>query len=185
MKAEDNRIMNIIYSPIMYTHPERLSEIHHSREILNDVLLNHWIFSQYHLDDLPSFWQPGDSVSELIIIHWKIIPTIANLIGGYLLQDRLIIERMTLINDPTLLAFISLPLRHTVIISQSYQHADFSAYGAAFLMYMIKNLPSAFHQRFRLCFPKQSSLPQLGMTKTPDHINLLKMAINYANDFQK
>jgi len=183
MKAEDNHIMNILYSPIMYIHSDLLSELPSSMGILNDVILNHWIINKYHLEHLPDTWQPDDVVSKLIFTHWEMIPKITEFIGGYLLRERLLIEKTSLISDSKLLAFISLPLRHTVVVGQQNNNINHSAWGTAFIIKMTRNLPTALQQRLRLCFSPNIRLPNIYMTKTPDHINLLRMAINYAHDF--
>lgn len=185
MIAEDSRIMNILYSPIMYIHSDKLYELHHSRDLLHDAILNHWIINQYQLENLPDRWQPDDAVSVLIFNHWQLIPKIASLIGGYLLREQLLMDKISIISDSTLLAFISLPLRHNVTINQQSNNIDYSSWGAAYIIGLINNLPSAFQQRLLLCFPPDMQLPNLCIKKTPDHINLLRMAINYAHDFQK
>jgi len=185
MKAEESHIMNVIYSPVMYIHSDKLLALGSSRTILSDVILNHWIIKHYNLEDLPDSWQPDDIVSLLLFSHWQMIPKVAYLIGGYLLRENLLIDKMSLICDPKLLAFISLPLRHSVIVSQPFYSADFSAWGAAFINGLSHNLPSAIRQRLSLCFSKDILLPEIFIAKTPDHINLLKMAINYAYDIRK
>jgi len=182
MKVEDSHIMNILYSPIMYVHSDKISEFHSSKNVLNDVILNYWIINQYQLEHLPETWQPDDAVSALLFNHWQIIPKIADLIGGYLLREQLLIEKLSLIHDSKLLAFISLPLRHTVTVSQQSKSIDRSVWGIAFIIGLTKNLPIALRQRLHLFFPKEILLPTPYIAITPDHINLLKMAINYAYD---
>ena len=185
MKSEDNHIMSIIYSPVVYIHSDKLLELDSSRNILSDVILNYWIIKKYQLDDLPDSWQPNDIVSLLLFSHWNMIPKIAELIGGYLLRERLIIDKMSLISDPKMLAFISLPLRHSVIVTQQRYITDYSAWGAAFITGLSHSLPAALQQRLSLCFSKDILLPEFYIAKTPDHINLLRMAINYAYDIGK
>jgi len=185
MKAEDSLIMNILYSPVIYIHSDRLLELDSSRNVLSDVILNYLIIKKYQLDDLPDNWQPDDVVSLLLFSHWRIIPKVAELIGGYLLRERLIIDKMSLIRDPKMLTFISLPLRHSVIINPQHYIIDYSAWGAAFISRLSHNLPVALRQRLSLCFSKDILLPEFYITKTPDHINLLRMAITYAQDIGK
>lgn len=185
MRAEDSHIMNILYSPIAYIHSDNLLELDSSRNVLNDVILNYWIIKQYQLDDLPDNWQPNDVVSLLLFNHWKTIPKLAYLIGGYLLRERFIIDKMSLIRDPKLLSFISLPLRHSVVVSQQCPITHFSAWGAAFITGLSQSFPAALRQRLSLCFSKNILLPEPCIAKTPDNINLLRMAINYAYDIRK
>lgn len=185
MKSEDSHIMNILYSPVMYIHADKLLELESSRNVLSDVILNYWIIKKYQLDDLPDSWQPNDVVSLLLFSHWQMIPKAAELIGGYLLRGRLIIDKMPLINDPKLMAFISLPLRHSVVVSQQCHITDYSAWGAAFITGLSHGLPTALRQRLSLCFTKDILLPEFCIAKTPDHINLLRMAINYAYNIEK
>jgi len=185
MRAEDSSIMNILYSPIIYINSDQLLELGSSRNVLSDVILNYWIIKKYQLVDLPDDWQPNDIVSLLLFSHWKMLPRVAYLIGGYLLRERLIIDKMSLIYDPKLLAFISLPLRHSVEISQQCHITHFSAWGAAFITGLSHNLPVALRQRLSLCFSKDMLLPESCIARTPDHINLLRMAINYAYDIER
>lgn len=185
MKAEDSYIMNILYSPVIYIHSDRLLELDSSRDVLSDVILNYWIIKKYQLDDLPDNWQPHDAVSLLLFNHWQMIPKVAELIGGYLLRERLIVDKMALISDPKMLAFISLPLRHSVIINPQHHITDYSAWGAAFISKLLRSLPAALQQRLSLCFSEDMQLPELYIAKTPDHINLLRMAITYAHDIGK
>ncbi len=182
MKIDDSRLMNILYSPITYIHSDKISEFHSSINILTDVILNYWIIDQYQLENLPDTWLPDDAVSTLLFHHWQMIPKVADLIGGYLLREQLLIEKLSLIRDSRLLAFISLPIRHTVTVSQQSKSADRSVWGIAFIIGLTKNLPIALRQRLRLFFPKDILLPTPYIAITPDHINLLKMAINYAYD---
>lgn len=182
MRAEDSHIMNILYSPIMYIHSERLLALHHSTDVLNDVVLNHWIIRQYQLEDLPDNWQPDNPISQLIFNHWALMPRVAFLIGGYLLRENLLVEKSQLMSDATLLKFISLPLRHSIVTNSDERTGGSAALGCAFLLGITGNLPSAVSQRLRLCFPPDIEPPGLHISTTPDHINLLKMAITYAND---
>lgn len=185
MKAEDNNIMNILYSPIMYIHSDKLFTVSPSMDVLTDVILNYLIINQFQLEHLPERWQPDDVISILLINHWQMIPAVAALIGGYLLRERLLIDKMTLISDPKLLAFISLPLRHTVCVNKENCIADYSALGAEFITGLTHNLPVALRQRLALCFSNDVLLEKPFIAKTPDNINLLRMAINYAHDTEK
>ncbi len=185
MKSEDSHVMSILYSPIIYIHSDKLLEMSPSRNVLSDVILNYWIIKKYQLDDLPDSWQSDDVVSLLLFSHWQMIPKAAELIGGYILREQLIIDKMALISDPKLLAFISLPLRHSVIVNQKYHITDYSAWGAAFITGLSHSLPAALRQRLSLCFSKNILLPEFYIAKTPDNINLLRMAINYAYDIEK
>lgn len=185
MRAEDSHIMNILYSPVMYIHSDQLLDLGSSRNVLSDVILNCWIIKKHQLVNLPDDWQPDDIVSLLLFSHWQMIPKVAYLIGGYLLRERLIIDKMSLIYDPKLLAFISLPLRHSVGINQECHITDFSAWGAAFITGLSNSWPVALRQRLSLCFSKEIQLPESGIAKIPDHINLLRMAINYAYDIER
>lgn len=181
MKAEDSHMLNILYYPVMYIHSDNLLTLHSARNIVADVILNHWIINQYKLENLPTRWQPNDAVSISIFRHWQMIPRIAELIGSYLLRDQLLINKMSLVNDKNLLAFISLPLRHSVCINGRMPVTDYSIWGAAFITGLTLHFPAALRQRLSLCFSKNIILPELFIAKTPDNINLLRMAINYAH----
>ncbi|MCS3431556.1 type III secretion system protein [Klebsiella sp. BIGb0407] len=180
MKAADSQLMSILYSPVMYIHSDKLLELHSSRNVLNDVILNHWIINQYQLEHLPDMWKPTDVVSILLFNHWQMIPIIVDLIGGYLLRERLLIDKMLLISDAKLLTFISLPLRHSVCVNKQSHITDYSSWGAAFITGLTQHLPVALRQRLSLCFSNNILLPESYIAKTPDNINLLRMAINYA-----
>lgn len=185
MKPEDSHIMKILYSPIMYIHSDQLSEIHHLSHLLDDVLLNYWIIDHYQLENPSDTWQSNDAISSLLFSHWQVMPRVATLIGGYLLREQLLIERMSLIIDSQLSAFISLPLRYSITVTSEQRHLNYSHWGAAFITGLATVLPYAFQQRLRLCFPPDMLLPEMYIVKEPDNINLLKMAINYAYDYQK
>lgn len=185
MKVEESHIMNVLYSPITYIHSDKLLTVSSSIDVLSDVILNHLIIKQYQLEHLPDLWRPDDVVSILLLNHWRMIPSVATLIGGYLLREQLLIDKMSLINDPKLLAFISLPLRHTVCINREHNIADYSIWGAEFITGLTYNLPAALRQRLSLCFSNDVLLKKPTIAKTPDNINLLRMAINYAYDTSK
>lgn len=185
MNAYDNHMMNILYSPIMYIHSDRLQPLNATRDVLNDLILNFLIINYYELDDLPDNWRPDDSVSIFIFTHWNMIPKAANLIGNFLLRERLLVEKIPLLSDEKILAFISLPLRHSVVVNPQYQTADYCTLGAAFISGLTNTLPAALQERLSLCFPKDLSLPAPYIARTPDNFNLLKMAFKYAYDTQK
>ncbi|XTZ39289.1 type III secretion system protein [Salmonella enterica] len=185
MKIEDERIMHILYSPAAYIHPSHLPESLRNGDMWSDVLLNYWIVTSCQLDDVAEQWQPRDITSSLILSHWQRLPGVAHLIGGYLLRNELMRQGAALMTDTRLLSFISLPLLHHINTESNKHNSDTAAWGLAFLLGLVKEVPRAFQQRMRLCFPAEIKLPDFHTAKTPHHINLLKMAIAYANDFQQ
>lgn len=182
MQSINDNIINILYSPVMYTHSEQLSMLTPLKEMIDETILNYWIIKTQDLDDLPDNWHPNDVISELILSHWEAIPRIAMLIGGYLLREQVIMEKTYLINDIRLLRFLSLPLRHTITMAHQNSHIDYLALGASFVTGLANHLPNALQQRLRLFFPQGVLLHNIGTDKTPDHINLLRMAAHYAYD---
>ena len=182
MRTEDCRLLNILYAPLGYIHSDNLSSAFSLNNIISDTLLNYWIISQYKLDNLPDYWRPEDPISLLIIPNWDMIPKIAYLLGGYILRERLLIDRATLITDLQLLSFISLPLQHTITICHEYDNFNYSTCGATFIMGIAKMLPFALQQRLRLFFSPIMDFPKMKISISPDNINLLKMAIIYARN---
>ncbi|MBS0846911.1 hypothetical protein [Citrobacter sp. JGM124] len=185
MMTEDNQMMNILYAPLSYTHSDNLSSIYPSMEILTDVILNHWIITKYHLDDLPDVWKYDNPISTILISNWYIIPKISYFIGGYILRERLILDNSVLMSDLQLLSFISLPLRHSVQGISDYKNINYATFGAAFILGIAKNFPIALKQRLHLFFPSDMDFPKIKISITPDNINLLKMAIIYARNSNK
>lgn len=184
MPHENERMLRILYAPAEYTHPTHLPEIFQNENAWEDVLVNYWLVSHYQLKDLPAQWEAADTSSLLIINHWAHMPTTARLIGGYILRNQLLSQCAALMSDPRLLAFISLPLTHHVSSVNTHQNVDISAWGVAFILSQIPLFPLALKERLLLSFPVGINPPQLLITRTPDHFNLLQMAVNYANHYQ-
>ncbi|ATZ12437.1 type III secretion system protein [Erwinia amylovora] len=184
MKHDAEHVMQIMYYPSDYTDPSHLPDSLAQGEVFNDVLINYWLLSHFQLDNENKYWQPTDINSSLIVAHWHQLPRIAHLLGGYLLRNRLPGYGAALICDPQLLAFISLPLIHHVTIDEAERRVDTLAWGAAFILSMASSLLPALKQRILLGFPAGIDLPELHVKATPNHINLFKMAITYANNYQ-
>ncbi|QQG29060.1 type III secretion system protein [Pectobacterium carotovorum] len=185
MKPNIEQMMSILYYPVNYTDPSHLPEELLVNEIWDETLINYWLLTQYKLENLPVNSTPCDPTSSLIIAYWQKIPTIAHLIGGYLLRSQLLSQGASLLIDHRLLTFISLPLVHHVAMKNVTQHIDTYAWGMAFILSQLTNFPIALRQRLFLSFPAQMALPANPISSHPDHINLLRMAITYANDYQK
>lgn len=184
MKHDAERVMRILYYPSHYTDPSHLPDSLASGELFNDVLINYWILQRFQLDNENTYWAPTDTISSLMFEHWHQLPLVAHLLGGYLLRTRLPGHGAALMTDPQLLAFISLPLHHHVTIDEAERGVDTLAWGAAFILSMAPSLPSAVRQRFLLSFSAELNLPKIHAAATPNHINLFKMAISYANNYQ-
>jgi len=182
MNAENDIIMNILYSPAVYTNKSNYPVDYIFNEN-SDFFLNYWLLTHYELHDLPDTWQPYDYLLSLILINWDKIPLVADLIGGYLLRDKLSLDREKFMTNPCLLAFISLPLLHNARLTCYETTIDTTSYGAAFILNIFSDIPAALIQRFFLCFPVGMELPQIHATKTPGNINLLQMAVNYAHNY--
>lgn len=184
MNHDAERVMRILYYPSHYTDPSHLPDSLASGEMFNDVLINYWILKNFQLENDNKYWEPTDTISSLMVENWHQLPRVAHLLGGYLLRARLPRHGAVLITDPQLLAFISLPLHHNVTIDAAERGVDTLAWGAAFILSMASSLTSAMRQRFLLSFPAEINLPNVHAAATPNHINLFKMAISYANNYQ-
>ncbi|WP_224558174.1 type III secretion system protein [Pectobacterium versatile] len=185
MKPNIEQMIGILYYPVNYTDQSHLPEELLINEIWDDTLINYWLLTRYKLEDLPANKTPCDPTSSLIFTNWQQMPTVAHLVGGYLLRSQLLSQGASLLMDHRLLAFISLPLVHHVAMKNVTQHIDTHAWGAAFILSQLTDFPIALRQRLFLCFPAKMALPTSQIARHPDHINLLRMAITYANDYQK
>jgi len=183
MRAEDQRMMSILYAPASYTHVSHLPEMFQASELREDTLLNFWLLRHGKLCDLPCAWQPDDTTLSLLLSRWHRLPIAAHLIGGYLLRSRLPEQGAILMSDPRLLAFISLPLLHQVTLDETNSPPDTLSCGTAFILGQFPELPVALHQRLLLHFPAGMTVAQLSAPKTLNHINLLRMALTYAHHY--
>lgn len=183
MRAGDPRIMSILYAPASYTHQSHLPEIFRTRETRENTLLNFWLLRRGKLSDLPANWQPDDATFSVLLSRWHLIPIAAHLIGGHLLRNRLPELGAVLMSDPRLLAFISLPLLHQMTLDEIDIPLDTASCGATFILGQFPGLPAALRQRLMLHFPSGMALAQVPVPKTLDHINLLRMALNYAHHY--
>lgn len=184
MNIDDDDFFRILYHPVGYAHSSHLPIGWHSINHYGEPLINYWISTYYQLVHLPESWQLNHSLTQLLLQHWYQAPTIAHLLGGYLLRSVLPHQGLTLFMDPQLLAFIALPLIHQVYIPEhSLLKLDTYAYGVAFIFSQCPALPHALRQRLLLQFPVTLELPTLSAPPLPEHINLFKMALNYANTF--
>ncbi|MBN3264696.1 type III secretion system protein [Pectobacterium brasiliense] len=185
MKPDIEKIISILYYPVNYTDSSHFPEEILENGIWDETLINYWLLTQYKLEDMPIKKMPCDPISSLVLTHWQKIPIIAHLIGGYLLRGQLLSQGASLLIDHRLLTFISLPLVHHVAMKSVTQHIDTYRWGVVFILSQLTNFPIALRQRFLLSFPAQMALPNNPISSHPDHINLLRMAITYANDYQK
>lgn len=146
------------------------------------MIANSWILNKYQLSTLPDMWKPSDVILSSFIDNWHLASVIADLLGGYLLRSKLLSSKVDLTAVPYLSAFISLPLIHSVIISEISGMPDITSYGVAFILSQFSDIPIALQQRLLLCFPAGLSLPILHAERTMNNINLLQMALNYAKN---
>lgn len=181
MNVESDILMNIMYSPAAYTDKSHFSDFYRSI-VTPDFLLNSWLLDKYGLNDLPDFFLPDNEFLLLILNSWNRLHFAAELIGFYLLRDKLPLCAKKLMAHPCLLNFISLPLSYNAQFTYDVTIADAIAYGAAFILKILPKLPDALIQRYMLCFPAGMILPKIYVSKTPNNINLLKMAFNYAHN---
>ena len=185
MNTQYEYIMSIMYSPVSYIHPGHLPAELTGNDRYDDVLINYWIINKFELEDLHEDWQSSDVVSSFLLPAWAMIPLIARLIGGFLIREKLLLSSAMLITDPRLLAFISLPLKHDILLDRKATDHTPTEWGVAFIFGLAEGFPKAILQRLKLLFSFDLILPEIVITRTPQQINLLRMAINYANDFKK
>ncbi|MGE6980171.1 type III secretion protein [Kluyvera intermedia] len=184
MRANCQHMMSILYAPASYTHASHLPEalIHGGIDCL--TLRNLWIIRQCQLSHLPPTWQSRDETLTQLLSLWHRIPHTAHLIGGYLLRNQLLQRGALLMSDPRLLAFISLPLPCRVNLDTVRSDPiNTASYGAAFILSQFPTLPQALRQRLWLHFPAETAFEPIPVAKTLNHINLLRMALTYANHY--
>lgn len=183
MTISNAQMIKILYAPAHYTDSSHLPDSVQTFTVGNPVLLNHWILTHCQLLDLPDSWSSARMPASLMLTGWFRLATAAHLAGGYLLRNRLLSQSTMLMSDARLLSFISLPLGHQVELQNGGQNVNTMALGAAFILSLTPDLPQGLRQRFLLCFPADITLQPLTTAATPDNITLLRMAVNYANDY--
>ncbi|CCG87058.1 Oxygen-regulated invasion protein orgA [Erwinia piriflorinigrans] len=184
MFLETEKMLKILYSPVIYSHPTHLPDSIHNMNNEDNVLINYWLITHYQLKDLPAHWEARDSISLLILSRWELIHDAACMIGGYLLRCQLLKKCATLMSNPRLSSFISLPIRHHVLLANTENNLDTLSLGVAFVLSQIPHLPIGLKERVILILPAEIKLPEIYIARCPDHLNLLKMAINYAIDYK-
>lgn len=184
MFLETEKILKILYSPALYSHPTHLPDSILNMNCEDNVLVNYWLITHYQLKDLPAHWEARDSISILVLSRWELIHDAACLIGGYLLRSQLLKKYATLVSNPRLSSFISLPILHHVSLGSSEKNLDTLSLGVAFILSQIPHLPIALKERVILILPAEIKPPEIYIVRCPDHLNLLKMAINYANNYK-
>lgn len=184
MRADDQHMMSILYAPAGYAHASHLPGEFTRGDISCRTLQNLWLIRQGKLSHLPAAWHSDDETLSQLFSLWHLVPQTAHLVGGYLLRNQLLHRGALLMSDPRLLAFISLPLPHSdKLASGSDASMDIASYGAAFIVHQFPALPLALRQRLLLHFPAGISLEPHSAAKTLNHINLLRMALTYANHY--
>ncbi len=179
----DEQLFEILFNPADYIHESHFPPRWQPIDSACDPILNYWLFIHHQLEELPQHWAAHNQQTVLLLQNWQKLPTIAHLIGGYLLRISLLKRGLTLYRDPALHAFITLPLMHHVrFITPVSACLDTRAYGLTFILSQCQDLPPALEQRFQLLFPAGITRPTLFAPAVPDNINLLNMAITYANN---
>ncbi|ELD0488011.1 oxidoreductase [Escherichia coli] len=175
-------ILKIMYAPLHYIHYSYLGKLK-CNKVLSDGLINFWIIKHYQLSELPEGvgFHDRDDIEFLLVKNWQLLPNIALLIGCYL--DRTYLRKGIVDSlDLNCYIFISLPLQYQVKYVEVSHADDVIAVGVSFLLELGSNLPLALRQRLIMMFPEGITLPKLCAFKSPDNINLLKMAIVYAKN---
>ncbi|WP_254877192.1 type III secretion protein [Pantoea ananatis] len=184
MRADDQHMMSILYAPAGYAHMSHLPQALASGEIDCPTLRNLWLIRQGKFSHLPPAWQSDDETLLQMLSCWYLIPETAHLIGGYLMRNHLLKRGALLMSDPRLLAFISLPMPHGIALAPGDQTSmATTSCGLAFILSQFPGLPQALRQRLLLHFPAGMSIEPLPAGKTLNHINLLRMALTYANHY--
>lgn len=183
MKNITQSLIEILYMPSQYIHQEYLSNPILDTGLLNDQLLNTWILHTYKLDGLQNF-SLDDELIELLILSWKNIPLISLLIGAFLCRDNILLNSKLIISKPILIKFISLPIIHQRVSfdKNELSLALFLRLGLVFILKTCPNLPTGLAQRIKLHSPNGTLPLELNIAKNPPNINLLRIAINYANN---
>ncbi|KML20829.1 type III secretion protein [Leclercia adecarboxylata] len=182
MRADDSRMMAILYDPASYSHASHIPDVFRGGEIVDATLLNLWLIRQQKLEPLPVDWHSDDDTLSRLLSQWYSLPAIAHLTGGYLLRQDLTRHGALLMSDPRLLAFISLPMIQPTAPPASLQ-VDTTSCGISFILRQFPDLPAALRQRLLLHFP--AGMPQVTRPdkKNLNNINLLRMALTYAHHY--
>jgi Bacterial type III secretion apparatus protein (OrgA_MxiK). len=184
MRADDRHMMSILYAPAGYAHMSHLPPALAAGDIDCPTLRNLWLLRQGKLSHLSPAWRSDNETLSQMLSCWHLIPETAHLVGGYLMRNHLLKRGALLMSDPRLLAFISLPMPHGVAPDPDCQTSvATTSCGLAFILSQFPGLPQALRQRLLLHFPAGMSIEPLPTGKTLNHINLLRMALTYANHY--
>ncbi|WP_256122470.1 type III secretion protein [Enterobacter pasteurii] len=184
MRADDQHMMSILYAPAGYAHMSHLPQALAYGDIDCPTLRNLWLLRQGKLSHLPPAWRSDNKTLSQMLSCWHLIPETAHLIGGYLMRNHLLKRGALIMSDPRLLAFISLPMPHGIALDPGGRTSmATTSCGLAFILSQFPELPQALRQRLLLHFPAGMSIEPLQAGKTLNHINLLRMALTYANHY--
>ncbi|WKX25766.1 type III secretion protein [Tatumella ptyseos] len=177
----DYDLISLLYDPASYTHASHLPEMFRHAENRDKRVANFWLLKQGKLENLPEGWFPNDPLLSFLLAHWYRYYDAAYLLGSFLCREQLLRQCETLVANPRLLAFISLPLCYQVTPYYAQLNKDPRAWGASFILAHFTDLPTALQQRIRLILPAKISLPRLQVPRNLDNTNLLRIAFSYAH----
>ncbi|HBA9513506.1 TPA: hypothetical protein J1413_004864 [Escherichia coli] len=172
-------LLKLLYAPSLYIDSSYLVMLPNKGVTFSHQIINYWIINYFKLENIQRdfFFQKKDNITLSLIRNWFLLPKVAILIGGYLSRN-IFSSGFT---HPEILKFMSLPLSYQIapnILTQSNVMAN----GITFIRELCVTLPSALRQRFYLCFPENIVYPELDVPRTPDNLNLLKVAFSYAKN---
>lgn len=177
----DNKTLRILYCPADYIDKSYLSNIDSLSKLQDKYLANYWIFTHYKLEHFSETWEASNFIDSLLIDNWFNLRIIAELIGGHLTRTLTHANSTLFFSDKRLLSFASMPLKYNLSIKGN--DIDRLSCGFAFLRNISLSFPNFLRDRLNLCFPKNIQTPTVNIFQSPQNINLLNMAVDYAKTF--
>lgn len=184
-------LLDILYHPAGYIHPDRLPEGWVNTGTSSHPLLNRWIVMKYcTLSTIDNGWYP-DAVNMTFLKYWHVLPSAAYFIGAKLLHARLLENGQYLRLDEALQEFIKLPLppltssggAWATVSNHKLSGEALLVAGGKLLLSAMKTLPDALYQRALLLFPLSEVVIDKDFINDINSSNLINMAINYAQHF--
>lgn len=184
---KNESLLRVMYAPFDYVHPRRFLKPTGFLSTGVQRALNHHLIKQYKLSTELDFTVEQANFSQRLVNEWKLLPTVAWLLGCKIVRGSLAIGGQLAALPEIAQRFVVLPIPcpaypSTFSAGTALSRSEIELVGARYLYQLQPHLPAALAQRLALVFAPESdnvdkSVPDLSLNRS-----LLTFAFDYAKN---
>jgi type III secretion system OrgA/MxiK family protein len=185
---KNESLLRVMYAPFDYVHPQRFIKPAGFLSAGVQQALNHHLIKQYQLPTALDFAVETANFSQRLIKDWKLLPTVAWLLGCKIVRGSLAIGGRLAALPEIAQRFVVLPVPcpaypSTFSTGGTLSKSEIELVGARYLRQLQAQLPAALAQRLALVFSPEAdndvdqSIPDWSLNRS-----LLTFAFDYAQN---